>query len=65
MSEKSTTKPFRQEAKDHTNWELLRNMTDEEAAVRAAQDPDAPPTEEEFWKTAHVVWPNVPVKAHG
>lgn len=63
MSDKPTTKrstrnsDVRKQRPDQTDWELLRSMSDEEASVRAARDPDAPPTDEVFWKTARVVWP--------
>ena len=45
------------EPKDRTNWAKLRNMSD--AAIHAAleADPDATPTDEDFWKTADVVMP--------
>ncbi|MBU4231204.1 MAG: BrnA antitoxin family protein [Proteobacteria bacterium] len=44
-------------AKQGTNWDSLRNMSD--AAVHAAveADPDAHPTDEEFWRDAKVVMP--------
>ena len=58
MSEKSTTKPSRAEDLDRTDWELLRRTSDEEVEARAAQDPDAPPTDEAFWKDAKVVLPS-------
>jgi uncharacterized protein (DUF4415 family) len=40
-----------------TDWDKLRNMSD--AAVHAAieADPDAHPTDEEFWQDAQVVMP--------
>ena len=38
-----------------TDWEKVKNMT--EAEINAASDPDAQPTDEVFWKNAHVVMP--------
>ncbi|PSP36177.1 MAG: hypothetical protein BRC57_02975 [Cyanobacteria bacterium QS_8_48_54] len=32
-----------------TDWERLRNMTEEEIEQNARNDPDAQPTDEEFW----------------
>jgi uncharacterized protein (DUF4415 family) len=63
MSEKPFTTPSSLEpddsesSRDRTDWELLRSMTDGEARRRASRDPDAPPTDEGFWKDAQVVWP--------
>jgi uncharacterized protein (DUF4415 family) len=44
-------------ANQGTDWDRLRNMSD--AAVHAAveADPDAHPTDEEFWRDAKVVMP--------
>ena len=39
-----------------TDWDRLRKMSDEEAEAAAASDPDAPPTDEEFWDKARLVW---------
>ena len=38
-----------------TDWEHLRNMTEEEIEQNARNDPDAQPTDEEFWQDAEVV----------
>ena len=38
--------------KDLTDWTLLREMSDEEVDARAAEDPDAQPTDADFWKSA-------------
>lgn len=41
-----------------TDWKRLRQMTDEEIEVLAADDPDVgPPTDEEFWKNAVYIPP--------
>ncbi len=38
--------------RDLTDWALLREMSDEEIDAAAAADPDAQPTDAEFWKGA-------------
>jgi uncharacterized protein (DUF4415 family) len=40
-----------------TDWEKLRNMSDDEVHAAAVADPDAQPTDETFWKNAKVVLP--------
>jgi uncharacterized protein (DUF4415 family) len=40
-----------------TDWERLRNMSDEEIHASALADPDAPPTDEAFWQNAKLVFP--------
>jgi hypothetical protein len=40
-----------------TDWERLRNLTDAEVQRAAERDPDARPTDAEFWKSAHLVIP--------
>ena len=40
-----------------TDWEKVKNMTESEIEEAAASDPDAQPTDEAFWKDAHVVMP--------
>lgn len=42
---------------DLTDWALLREMSDEEVDARAAEDPDAQPTDADFWKDARVTLP--------
>ncbi len=42
---------------DLTDWALLREMSDEEVDARAAADPDAQPTDADFWKGARVTLP--------
>jgi len=44
-------------AKDLTDWKLLRGLSDEEIDARAADDPDAQPTDAEFWRDAEVMLP--------
>jgi uncharacterized protein (DUF4415 family) len=46
----STTEP-------KTDWRRLRSMTDEEVHAAIIDAPDAKPTDEAFWKDAHVVMP--------
>lgn len=41
-----------------TDWEALRNMTDEEIERNAMDDPDAPLTTEDIWKNARVIMPS-------
>jgi len=45
------------ETKDRTDWERLQSLTP--AAIRASidDDPDAHPTDADFWATAKVVMP--------
>jgi len=40
-----------------TDWERLRNLSDEEIHAAALADVDALPTNEEFWKNAKLVMP--------
>ena len=40
-----------------TDWKRLRSMTDEEVHAAVVDDPDVRPTDESFWKDAHVVMP--------
>src|SRR6478752_6016028 len=50
----STGKPF--ESPSKTDWERLRNMTEEEIEANALSDPDNPPlTEEELSRMRRVV----------
>ncbi len=41
-----------------TDWERLRNMSDEEIHAAAIADPDAQPTDEFFWKNAKLTFPD-------
>jgi uncharacterized protein (DUF4415 family) len=40
-----------------TDWNKLRHMSDAQIRRGIASDPEARPTDEEFWKDAKVVWP--------
>jgi uncharacterized protein (DUF4415 family) len=40
-----------------TDWERLRRMTDDEVERAALADPDAPPTDFDFWRDAALVTP--------
>lgn len=40
-----------------TDWERLRNLSDEEIHAAAVADPDAQPTNEAFWENAKLVFP--------
>jgi len=42
-------------AEGQTNWQRVRAMTDEEALANAASDPDAPPLDDDFFRTARRV----------
>lgn len=44
-------------AKAATDWKRLRSITDREIREAIAEDPDARPTDTEFWKHARVVMP--------
>ena len=62
MSVKPSIEPSSPEVKplpdeDLTEWALLREMSDEEVDARAAHDPDAQPTDADFWKDARVTLP--------
>lgn len=41
----------------NTDWNRLRNMTDEEIEKNAMEDPDALPMTREEWSSAEVVMP--------
>ncbi len=63
MNAKPTTEPSSPEAdslpnKDMTDWTLLRQMSDEEVDARAADDPDAQPTDADFWQDATIRLPS-------
>jgi uncharacterized protein (DUF4415 family) len=44
-------------SKSGTDWERLRQMSDAEIHEAIAADPDATPTDAEFWANAEVVLP--------
>jgi uncharacterized protein (DUF4415 family) len=49
-------------SKGKTDWERLRNMTDEDIEKAVAEDPDAAPIlDENFWKNAVVVSPGTKI----
>jgi len=54
MNGKRTGKPL---AEEHTDWNRLRSRSDRQVRRAVKNDPDAQPTDAEFWKTAHVVIP--------
>lgn len=39
------------------DWKRLQTMTDEEVHAAVGSDPEIKPTDEGFWKDAHVVMP--------
>jgi uncharacterized protein (DUF4415 family) len=45
------------ETEPATDWKRLGEMTDAEVHAAVASDPDVKPTDESFWKEAHVVMP--------
>src|SRR5215470_13801200 len=45
-------------AKRGTDWSKLRRMSDAEIHAGIEADPDAHPTDDEFWKNAQVVLPH-------
>jgi uncharacterized protein (DUF4415 family) len=56
-SGRSRTKPSKSKRSSGTDWNRLRRMSAESIRKGIAADPDARPTDEEFWKTAKVVLP--------
>ncbi len=44
-------------AEPKTDWQRLRRTSDTEVHQAVEADPDARPTDEEFWKTARLVMP--------
>jgi uncharacterized protein (DUF4415 family) len=47
-----------------TDWERVRNMTEGEVEANAASDPDAPPLDDAFFRTAKVLTPPGVSKTH-
>ncbi len=45
-------------AKHGTDWNKLRRMSDAEIHAGIEADPDAHPTDEDFWKDAKIVLPS-------
>jgi uncharacterized protein (DUF4415 family) len=61
MSAKTSTATRPKTArKNGTDWDRLRNMSEEEIEAAAASDPDNPPTDREFWRDARTVHPGSP-----
>ena len=54
MSEKRTGKSS---AKARTDWKRLGSLTDGQIRRAIKTDPEAKPTDAEFWKRAHIVLP--------
>jgi uncharacterized protein (DUF4415 family) len=54
MKEKHTGRSL---VKGGTDWNRLRSVTDRQIRRGVESDPDARPTDAEFWKKAHVVIP--------
>ena len=59
MSEEHIVKYSRRELPEDagTDWEWLEAMSEDEINEAAASDPDAQPTDADFWKDATVVMP--------
>ena len=59
MSEEHVVRYSRGEPPENTrtDWERLEAMSEEEINEAAASDPDAQPTDADFWKDATVVMP--------
>lgn len=55
---------YRPAPEGQTDWRRLDAMTDEQITAAAEADPDARPLDEEFWKTARVVFPPNRPKRH-
>lgn len=55
MSENTTGK--KSGSKRTSDWKRLKRMTDKDVAAGIADDPDAIPGDEQFWKRAKVVMP--------
>jgi len=58
MSAKRTVRYSRDRLpKGKTNWARIRSVTDTEIDRPAVSDPEAPPTNREFWRDAHSLMP--------
>src|SRR5437867_11922201 len=56
MKDDTTGKTSRaSKAKRATDWRKLRQMSDAEIHASIVADPDAHPTDEEFWQDAYIV----------
>ncbi len=59
MNEKNIVKRSASDRrKGKTDWERVKAMTEEEIDEAARSDPDAQPTDAEFWKDAEIVLPD-------
>lgn len=59
MKDATTGKTLKvSKAKRGTDWEALRQMSDAEIHTRIEADPDAHPTDDDFWKDAKIVLPS-------
>lgn len=54
MKEKRTGRPL---VKEGTDWKRLRSQSDRQIRRAIENDPEARPTDAEFWKKARVVMP--------
>lgn len=57
MKDASIGKISRRRKAKGTDWEALRHMDDAEIHAGIVDDPDARPTDEDFWKKAQVALP--------
>jgi uncharacterized protein (DUF4415 family) len=57
MSDKRIVSRVRNSAPGKTDWKRVAGMTEREIMAGARSDPDAQPTDLEFWKDAKVVLP--------
>jgi uncharacterized protein (DUF4415 family) len=57
MKEKRIVVRRRAKGNGRTDWRRLGSMSDREVQRRAKADPDAQPTDADFWKNARVVVP--------
>jgi len=57
MKDGATGKTSKAKRGTGADWSRLRRMSDAQIRRGIESDPDARATDEEFWKTARVVWP--------
>ena len=57
MKDAPTGKTLKKHKAKGTDWEALRRMDDAEIHASVTADPDARPTDADFWKTAKLVMP--------
>jgi uncharacterized protein (DUF4415 family) len=58
MKDATTGKTSTSKAKSGTDWNKLRRISDAQIHAGIESDPDAHPTDDEFWKDAKVVLPS-------